>query len=280
MVLRAPATRGGLENDGNTSPWRRTSTASTWAKALKERDDACTRTILPRGCDNKAETGKAGGMSDQFETRPGGENDEEREPLDDDLVPVMGPDEGLAPEGDVAESDAVAAEDYDAEPAVESPAWVSAVTGAGLGLIAVQALVLIGTLTQSMAVPRYPGDFFHKLGVVLLSNVGSANGLALLVGALLAGLPTLLGAPVSAGARRRQALVFGIGGLLAVLLVLGTPIAVRARIHALDVGGQAVDSLARRVLATYVAGTLGTALVALAACLGLSRAGRTVTPRP
>jgi len=251
-------------------------------------------------------------MSDQFETRPGGANDDEPErldretdpldrepepldvgpePLEEDLVPVMGPDEGLVPDDEGPAPEPASAAEYDddyddvppaamvgtaAEPS--SPGWVAAVTGAGLGLIVVQALVLIGTLTQSMAVPRYPGDFFHKLGVVLLSNVGSANGLALLLGAVLAGLPTLVGVRVSEGVRRRQALVFGLGGLLAVLLILGTPIAVRARIHALDVGGQTVDALARRVLATYVAGTLGTALVALAACLGLSRAGRTDAP--
>ncbi|HVF74156.1 MAG TPA: hypothetical protein VM938_03840 [Acidimicrobiales bacterium] len=218
-------------------------------------------------------------MSDQFETRSGGEHDDAEEVAGIDPVPVLGPDEGLAPEPPEALDDEA---DWEPVPAAvpSSPAWVSAVTGVGLGLVLVQALVLLGTLAQSLAVARYPGDFFHKLGVVLLSNVGSANGLALLVAAVVAGLPTLLGAPTSEGVRRRQALVFGIGGVLAVLLVLGTPIAVRARIHALDVGGQAVDALARRVLATYVAGTLGTALVALAACLGLSRASRTVSPRP
>lgn len=161
-----------------------------------------------------------------------------------------------------------------------SPAWVGTLTGAGLGLVTIQALVLLGTFTQALAVTRFQGNIGHKIGVALLSNVGSANGLTVLVAAVVAALPTLLRAPVAEPHRRRQALVYGIGAVVAVLLIVGTPAAVWARIHVLHVGGQEVDALARRVLATYVAGTLGTALVALAACLGLSRYSKTVTPSP
>lgn len=248
---------------------------------------------MARGCDNKAERGKAGGMSDQFETRPGEQDDEEPGGPDEDRVPVLGPDEGRAPEH---ESTATATEAMGAPEADDGldaeangepdtffpapPAWTATVTGVGLGLVVVQGLVLVGIFTQSTAIGRYPGDYFHKIGLFLFGYISSANGLALLVAAVLAGLPTLLGAPVSAGVGNRQRLVFGLGGLLAVLMVLGTPIAVRARIHGLELEGRPFDALARRAIATYVAGTLGTALVAVAACLGLSRASRIVTPRP
>lgn len=157
----------------------------------------------------------------------------------------------------------------------ESPVWVGVVTGAGLGLAIVQALVLVGTLAQGLAIERFDGDFFHKVGVALLSNVGSANGLTLLVAAVLAGLPALLGARSSEVHRRRAAITFMLVSLLAVLLIIGTPLAVRGRVRVLDLGQQSVDAIARRVLATYVAGTLGTALVALGTALGLSRLHRT-----
>jgi hypothetical protein len=138
----------------------------------------------------------------------------------------------------------------------------------------VQGLVLLGTFTQGLAVERFEGDFLHKIGVALLSNVGSANGLMLLVAAVLAGLPSVLGAGRSEVHERRIAITFLLVSVLAVLLIVGTPLAVRARVHVLDISRQSVDALARRVLATYVAGTLGTALVALTAALGLSRLNR------
>lgn len=292
-MRRAPATRGGLENDGSSSPCRRTSAASTLATALKKMDDACTRPIVTKGCDNEAGSDKAGAMSDQFGTRPGGGQgeatgggrgddqplppvqDDDREldqsGLDDSFIDVDGLDD------DTGEQDA----DITGAPPLPSvPTWVGAASAAGLGLVAVQALVILGTISQGLAVERFEGDLFHKIGVAVLSNVGSANGLMLVVAAVLAALPSLLGAPQQEIHLRRQALTFGLGAALAVLLVIGTPIAVRARIFVLDAGGQSVDALARRVLATYVAGTLGTALVGLGACLGLSRYSRTVTPRP
>lgn len=291
-MRRAPATRGGLENDGNSSPWRRTSAASTLATALKETDDACTRPIVTRGCDNEAGNDKAGAMSDQFGTRPGGGHGEatgggqgDARPVDD-VEGVLGADEeaGLGDTFiDLDDADAADEPSSDVPGALPMPspvpAWVGAASGAGLALVAVQALVLLGTISQGLAVERFQGDLFHKIGVAVLSNVGSANALMLVVAAVLAGLPAILGAPRQEMHVRRQALTFGLGAVLAILLVIATPIAVRARIFVIDAGGQTVDALARRVLATYVAGTLGTALVALATCLGLSRYSRTVTPR-
>lgn len=159
------------------------------------------------------------------------------------------------------------------------PVWVGVLSGAGLGLAVVQALVLLGTFAQGLAVERFEGDFFHKVGVALLSNVGSANGLMLLVAAVLAGLPALLGVRSTEAQRRRRALTFGLVTVLSVLLIVGTPLAVRARVHVLDISRQSVDALARRVLATYVAGTLGSALVALATTLGLARLNQSV-PAP
>lgn len=208
------------------------------------------------------------------------DDDIEDDDLDDDDIEDDDSDDDDIAEGE-SSSDVLAGGafgDEFAEPRV--PTWVGAVTGAALGLVAVQALILLGTLAQANAVERFQGDALHKIGIALLSNVGSANGLTLLVAAVAAALPAILGAPMAEMHRRRMALVFGVGAVLAVILVLGTPLAVRARIHVLDAGGQTVDSLARRVLATYVAGTLGTALVALGACLGLSRYSKTVTPRP
>lgn len=152
-------------------------------------------------------------------------------------------------------------------------AWVGAVTAAGLGLMVVELLVLLGTTAQGMAVERLDGDFFHKVGVAFLSNVGTANGLTILVAAVLVSLPVLVGAPMTTAQQGRRSLALSLGALLALVVVLATPLAVRARLHVLDIGNQPVDALARRVLGTYTIGTLGTAAAALGTCLGLARLG-------
>ena len=253
---------------------------------------------MPAGCDNHAGTDKAGAMDD-MEKRPAEGEASTPSSLYDQGIPASAPGGAPAVEGDEPgpegpradagpavgldddrldddvdddDLDDEFSDDLSAGPTV--PAWVGVVSGAGLGLALVQALVLIGTFAQGMAVERFDGDFLHKAGVALLSNVGTANGLILLVAAALAGLPAVIGAPTSEGLQRRRAFTFALVAVLAVVLIVGTPIAVRARVHVLDVSGQEVDSLARRVLATYVAGTLGTALVALGTALGLSRLGR------
>jgi hypothetical protein len=195
---------------------------------------------------------------DENENPPNGLYDQEL-PTDDD-----------ASKGDEARDEVAAAVGDDAG----VPLWAGVLTGAGLGLAVVQALVIVGTVAQGTAIERFDGDFFHKVGVALLSNVGSANGLMLVVAAVLVSLPTLLGVPSTELHRRRRAITFGLVSVLAVLLILGTPLAVRARVRVLDVSRQSVDALARRVLATYVAGTLGTALVALGTALGLARLNR------
>ena len=269
-MRRAPATRGGLEKDGNTNPCRRTSAASTRAKALNETDDELTLAIVTRGCDKNLGNDKAGGMDD-IDKQPG-EGAEQSAPLFDQEVPEG---EEPRPAGADDELDDEFDDDLADGPAADGvPPWVGVVSGAGLGLVVVQALVLIGTVAQGLAVERFDGDFFHKLGVALLSNVGSANGLMLLVAAVLAGLPSLLGVPSTEVQRRRRAITFGLVAVLSVILIIGTPLAVRARVRVLDVSQQSVDALARRVLATYVAGTLGSALVALGTALGLARLNR------
>lgn len=244
---------------------------------------------MTRGCDNEAATDKAGAMSDQFGTRPGGGQGEATGggQGDDQPVPAVYDDEGVGVEvvddevadvGDSLDADEQSTDIPGAPPSPPIPSWVGAASAAGLALVSVQALVILGTISQGLAVERFEGDLFHKIGVAVLSNVGSANGLMLVVGAVLAALPAVLGAPRNEVHLRRQALAFGLGAAMAVLLVIATPIAVRARIFVIEAGGQSVDGLSRRVLATYVAGTLGTALVALGACLGLARYSRSVTP--
>ncbi|HEX2039009.1 MAG TPA: hypothetical protein VHF47_04655 [Acidimicrobiales bacterium] len=156
--------------------------------------------------------------------------------------------------------------------------WVGVVTTAAVALVAVQVLVFLGAITQGLSVDRLDGDIFHKLGVAFLSNLGAVNGLSIVLASLLAGLPALLRAEVPDIHDRRRSLALSAGSLLALALILATPIAVRARLRVLDIGNQEVDALARWVLVTYTVSTLGTAAVALASCLGFARINRTVTP--
>ncbi|MDQ3758096.1 MAG: hypothetical protein M3394_09640 [Actinomycetota bacterium] len=183
---------------------------------------------------------------------------------------------------EAAPTEAVADEDeLDAEIPGGMPtpfSWVGVATTSALGLVVVQLLVFLGAIVQGLSVDRLDGDLLHKLGVAFLSNLGAVNGLTIVLAALLAGLPALLRAEVSNLYDRRRSLALSLGSLLSVALILATPIAVRARLRVLDLGNQEVDGLARWVLATYTVSTLGTAAVALAACLGFARINRTVSP--
>lgn len=184
----------------------------------------------------------------------------------------------------VASADAAPDDEVDVGLPVGRPpqpfTWVSVATTAALGLVVVQALVFLGAITQGLSVDRLDGDFFHKLGVAFLSNLGAVNGITIVLAALLAGLPALLKAEVSEMHDRRRSLALSIGSIVALALILATPIAVRARLRVLDLGNQDVDALARWVLATYTISTLGTAAVGLASCLGFARINRTVSPAP
>lgn len=200
------------------------------------------------------------------------------DPLGEETAAVAPADAGL---DDVDDFDDVDAEAEADEIGFLDAPWVRVVTGAALALVLVELLVLLGAVVQGLSVKGFEGDFLHKVGVgVLSNNLSAANGLAVLLVAALAGLPALLRVPLSDGHYRQRGLALNLGSTVALLLILATPLAVRARLHVLDLSDQSVDAYTRWGLVTYTVSLLGPAAVALGACVGLGRTSGTVPPRP
>lgn len=153
------------------------------------------------------------------------------------------------------------------------PAWVGVATGAALALVVLELLLLVSVVLQGLSEERFEGDLLQKLGFAIVSNLDATYGLGLLLAAALAALPRLLGADVGPAHDRRRVLILNLGALVAFLLIVATPIGVRGRLHIVDLQNQTVDDLIRWNLATFTLSTLGTAAVALGACLGLARSG-------
>jgi hypothetical protein len=161
--------------------------------------------------------------------------------------------------------------DFDEGPEGSGPAWVGVATGAALALVVLTFLLLVSVLLQGLSEERFEGDLLQKVGFALVSNLDATYGLAILLAAALAGLPRLLGADAGAVQDRRRLLTLNLGALTAFLLIVATPIAVRGRLHIVDLQNQTVDDLIRWNLVTFTLSVLGTAAVALGACLGLAR---------
>jgi hypothetical protein len=164
--------------------------------------------------------------------------------------------------------------------------WVGVATGTALALVALVLLLVLSNVLQGLSEKRFEGDLLQKVGFAFLTQIDATYGLALVLAAALAGLPRIVGAGMSGMQERRRLLALNLGAFTAFLLIVATPIAVRARLHVLDLQDQPVDSLVRWMLVTFTLATLGTAAVALAACLGLARIGsdtgnpETVAPPP
>lgn len=146
--------------------------------------------------------------------------------------------------------------------------WGQWSTRAGLALVLVEAAQFLGTLYQGFAFPSsgpsgLPGDVFHRIGISILSNLGVANDLGLILAVALVSIPLLLaGDP---GQSRARSITLWITEILSVLLIIGAVLAVRGRLHEYDLSHQSVTAVVKGSLVTYLIGFIGTAAVAFGA---------------
>ena len=137
-----------------------------------------------------------------------------------------------------------------------------------------QAIITVGVILEGLAVSSsgpqgLRGDVFYRIGLAAyIPNFTTTNGLLLLLAVGLILLP--MAARVRVQRPQRSAAIFTLVVIaaLAAITGVGALLAVRAQFHRFDLFHQKVDTVSRRLLFTYLAGTLGTSAVAVAAAMG------------
>jgi hypothetical protein len=148
----------------------------------------------------------------------------------------------------------------------------AATAGAG-ALVLVELLQLIGTLAQGVTTPSRgpngaPGGLLFRIGAAFLSSISSVNAVVLLLAVVLAAVPILVGSPT----RRRaiDSVLFGTT-LSATVVVVGSLLALRERVHQFAVAHQTIPAHQRWALFTYLAGTLAMSVIVVMASLAVRR---------
>ncbi|MDQ6928371.1 MAG: hypothetical protein M3159_06870, partial [Actinomycetota bacterium] len=155
--------------------------------------------------------------------------------------------------------------------------WVSLVTIAGFGLVAIAGAQTIAWIVEGFAYtsnePRgVPGDLLHRLGFPFLGTQSMVALLLLLVGLVLMSLPALLSEERSDEQEVlvRVTLFFTVA--VAVVIAVGSVLAVRADLHVYAGQSRSVPRYVKIEMTTFLLGAIGTAAVVLfgaVAALGL-----------
>lgn len=244
---------------------------------------------------SRAAVGKAGRMDDDELARP---TEPTPPPIDPALAPVAPPPSpdaggapGVVPSADAGEGEPGAPVPFTTDPAgtATAPAAVpheavlvagrGSMVGAGLAaavaLAVVQLAQLAGILAQGLAISSggegLRGDVAHRIGFAFLQNGGPVNGLVLVVAAALCTLPAVAGLELDLRLRARRNLAVALAAGAAIVVTVGAVLAARTRVHVLDLQGEDLTSLTKRVLITYLVGTVGTAAVALGLAVRATR---------
>src|SRR4051812_1647173 len=182
---------------------------------------------------------------------------------DDELIDG-GDDLGGAEDADVV--DVVDPDDISDPPRLDARLrWAALAVNAGMAVAIVQALFVFLTVVQGLSLrpkaDNFPSDVFHRIGIAFSTGVNIPSALALLVAVFLVTVPSFLGAAGLLRSRRARTLV--VVDVVAAVICAGTILGVRASLHAARIPATGrVSPYQRWELAAYLAGTLGTALVA------------------
>lgn len=140
----------------------------------------------------------------------------------------------------------------------------------GLALAVLELVQLVEAVLQGSTVPSsgpqgISGGYLYRLGVALFSDIDAANSLVLVLSVALVTVPLAFARRLHDRVSSAVTTALGTVLVVSVLMGIGSVLAVRARLHLYYVSDQAVTTVIRYSLFSYLIGTLGPALIALAA---------------
>jgi cytochrome bd-type quinol oxidase subunit 2 len=154
----------------------------------------------------------------------------------------------------------------------EPPArWVGFVTSIGLALAIVVTAQVLAAIAEGFALKHtepqgIPSDVWHRLGYAF-SNLGGTVLLFLVVAVVLVSLPVFMERRTSARQESTAAITLGLTVVMAIVIGVGSILAVRYNLHLYSASKRAVPSYVRIQLVFFLLGALGTGAIALFAGL-------------
>ncbi|MFN2608673.1 MAG: hypothetical protein ABR511_12420 [Acidimicrobiales bacterium] len=156
---------------------------------------------------------------------------------------------------------------------VASSRWVSMATIVGALLVILVALQLAGAIYEGLFTYHAnepegvaTGDLLHRLGYPF-SALGTSTLVFLVLGVVLLALAAYLEDAATDSQERLWSLGLVLGAISAVVLALGSLLAVRSNFHVYSENGRSVPTYVILRYITFLVGNLGTSVVAFYAAV-------------
>jgi len=170
--------------------------------------------------------------------------------------------------------------DYEDE---EPSRWAALLATVGTALVGIVSIQVIATVVEGLVLKRgervgdIPEDVFHRLGYPF-GGLGATALVFLVVGVVLLAMPSVLDEYLSPSQDRVVGPVLVVSVVMAVIVAIGSLLAVRANLHEYAAKGVAVPSYVRVQFTNFLLGSLGAAALALfTAIAAMNERGRART---
>jgi hypothetical protein len=153
-----------------------------------------------------------------------------------------------------------------APPPVAAPLWARLATSLGLAVAAVVSAQVLVAIAEGLALKRtdpqgIPGDLLHRLGYPF-GSLGATAGMYLIIAVVLVSIPALAKAPSTDRQQLAAAVTLGLTLGIAVILALGSILAVRYNLHLYAASRRTAPGYVRLQLVAFLLGALGSTTIA------------------
>lgn len=226
---------------------------------MNEPDDRPTTPSAPGPQAAPPDTGRASGPA------TGGPPAEPGEPG----APVADPPPPRAPALRTGQTGAAAGGDDDLDDYVDAPVtrWVSLLATIGTALIGIVTVQVITSLVEGLSLEsgqrvQIPDDMLHRLGYPF-GGLGATALVFLVIGVVLVSMPSVLDELLSEAQDRVVGAALVVAMVMAVLIAVGSLLAVRANLHEYAAKNVAVPTYVRVQFTNFLLGSLGAAALTL-----------------